>query len=164
MLDFSVYYYKGAAYRFDLVRPEQNEQVVKLLREFDPDLNELTPAEITILLNQYSTNNTYWLGLTDLATDTLVGVATLFVKRSFTQRRDKELFGLYADIEQVVVAEEARGQGVGRFMIGLVTDFAAHIGCRKVMLFCNDKNVTFYEKCGFEKMYNTMRMGLNAQG
>lgn len=160
MLDFSVYTYLNRHYRFDLVTPDQYEQVQKLLREFDPDLSGLTATEVEMLLNHYATNNTYWLGLTDLEDNKLVGITTLFVKRGLAQRQEKKLFSVYADIEQVVIDPDYTGKGLGRYMIGLVTDFARNIGCRKVMLFCNDKNVPFYEKCGFVKVYNTMRIGL----
>lgn len=59
-------------------------------------------------------------------------------------------------IEDVVVAEEVRGAQVGRQIVEQLIQLGRAQGCYKVVLNCGDRNVVFYEKCGFAKMANMM--------
>lgn len=60
-------------------------------------------------------------------------------------------------IEDVAVASEARGLGLGRLLIESLLSLGEELGCYKVVLNCSDANVAFYEKCGMYKAENQMR-------
>lgn len=60
-------------------------------------------------------------------------------------------------IEDVAVATEARGLGLGKLLIEDLLSIAEEKGCYKVVLNCSDENVAFYEKCGMYKAENQMR-------
>jgi glucosamine-phosphate N-acetyltransferase len=61
-----------------------------------------------------------------------------------------------AHIEDVCVKKEHRGQGLGKYMLSKLVSIAKEKKCYKVTLDCADTNVTFYEKCNFEKRGNQM--------
>jgi GNAT superfamily N-acetyltransferase len=58
----------------------------------------------------------------------------------------------YAVIENVVIAEHLRGQGLGRQLMAGTLDRARAAGCYKAMLLTGSKNPSthaFYRACGF---------------
>ena len=73
-----------------------------------------------------------------------MGTGTLFVEQKFIHSG-----GLAGHIEDVVVDSTIRGRGLGRIIIEKLKRIAFEAGCYKVILDCVDKNVPFYEKCGF---------------
>jgi len=52
-------------------------------------------------------------------------------------------------VEDVVVDSSTRGTGLGKMMVGQLTDMALAAGCYKILLNCAEKNIGFYEKCGY---------------
>lgn len=44
-----------------------------------------------------------------------------------------------------------RGKGLGRHLVKKLVDISRTEGCYKVILDCAEKNVGFYEKCGFTR-------------
>lgn len=70
----------------------------------------------------------------------------------------KLIHGLSAagHIEDVIVASEYRGQGLGRTMIDHLVATAKQQGCYKVILDCNDQIAAFYEGCGFVRRGSAM--------
>ena len=64
--------------------------------------------------------------------------------------------GLMGHIEDVVVDEKFRGQGVGAMMIKTLIKEAIIKKCYKVSLECRDEKVGFYNEQGIEKTGLTM--------
>lgn len=64
-------------------------------------------------------------------------------------------------IEEVVVHEDYRGQGIGEQLIKHITKYAfdTHT-CYKVVLSCFPERVKFYERCGFRNESITMRIDI----
>lgn len=60
-------------------------------------------------------------------------------------------------IEDVVVDEKYRGKHLGKRIIEELKKIATEHGCYKTILDCAEKNVKFYEKCGFIKKETQMR-------
>ncbi|KAK3242814.1 Glucosamine-phosphate N-acetyltransferase-like protein [Cymbomonas tetramitiformis] len=54
-------------------------------------------------------------------------------------------------IEDIVVKSTCRGKNLGRMIIAELKKIASDAGCYKVILDCDEKNVEFYEKCGYER-------------
>lgn len=59
--------------------------------------------------------------------------------------------GLVGHIEDIVVHKEYRKLNFGRYIIDQLKHIGEQVGCYKIILDCSEKNVPFYEKCGFEK-------------
>lgn len=61
-------------------------------------------------------------------------------------------------IEDVVVHKDYRGMKLGKKILEYMINKAKIFDCYKIILDCDEKNVKFYEKCGFEKKCVTMGM------
>ena len=51
-----------------------------------------------------------------------------------------------------------RGRALGHRLLRHVLAVCRQLGCYKVSLFCDDRNVGFYEKLGFKKHENNMAL------
>ncbi|MEM8645954.1 MAG: GNAT family N-acetyltransferase [Pseudomonadota bacterium] len=68
--------------------------------------------------------------------------------------------GEYAQVEELIVLEAARGKGVGATLITAVIDAARQRGCVEIGLYAVPRNQAFYEKMGFAFAGPDMRMTL----
>ena len=78
----------------------------------------------------------------------IVGFASLSIKNSLWQE------ALLANIDELVVAERARGRGVGGALLDAIVELARKNGCARVELdsaFHRTAAHEFYEHEGFEK-------------
>lgn len=85
----------------------------------------------------------------------IVGSATLHLQ--------KKLIGngsIAGFIEEVVVKEKYRNKKYGELLINHLLSEAKNFGCYKVVLNCFDERVAFYERCGFFRESNNMRINL----
>ena len=82
----------------------------------------------------------------------IVGSTTLFIEPKFIHHG-----GLVGHIEDVVVAKEFQGKGIGEKLIEVSLNFAKNCGCYKTILDCAEDVKPFYEKIGFKKHSNSMR-------
>ena len=87
--------------------------------------------------------------------DQVIGTATLILEHKFLHRG-----GTIGHIEDVAVHPEHEGKGVGRAVVSFLMDVARQSGCYKVILSCNDQNLAFYQKLGFRRHDNGMRIDL----
>jgi glucosamine-phosphate N-acetyltransferase len=67
---------------------------------------------------------------------------------------------LVGHIEDVVVAEKARGLGLGKEIVNFLVSRAKEAGAYKVILDTKEDTAPFYEKCGFRKHEIQMRLNL----
>jgi len=61
-------------------------------------------------------------------------------------------------IEDVVVDSTYRGKQLGKRVIDQLVHVGSLLGCYKIILDCSEKNVEFYNKCGFTKKEVQMAM------
>ena len=59
-------------------------------------------------------------------------------------------FGRVGKIENIVTCKSVRGKGLGKCIIELLKWLGWDRQCDQITLFCEDKNVKFYNKLGFE--------------
>ena len=59
--------------------------------------------------------------------------------------------GLVGHIEDIAVNPEYRGKQLGKVLINHLSALGSALGCYKVILDCDEKNVGFYEKCGYTR-------------
>ncbi|KAJ3052905.1 Glucosamine-phosphate N-acetyltransferase-like protein [Rhizophlyctis rosea] len=74
----------------------------------------------------------------------IVGAGTIFVERKFVHGN-----GLVGHIEDIVTLSDYRGLNLGKLVIETLKYVGKHTGCYKIILDCSDKNIPFYQKCGF---------------
>ena len=69
--------------------------------------------------------------------------------------------GEYAQIEELIVKDVARGKGVGARLVAAVIEVARQRGCTEIGLYAVPRNQLFYEKMGFSVAGPEMRMTLS---
>lgn len=86
----------------------------------------------------------------------VVATATLIIVDKFIHDG-----GCMALIEDVATHPNSRGCGFASIIVKELVDKAKLYDCYKVILNCNDNLVPFYEKNGFKRDGNLMRIDLN---
>ena len=81
----------------------------------------------------------------------VVGTATLLIEHKFINQA-----GRAGHIEDVAVAADRQGTGIGGALIRYLLARAAEAGCYKTILDCADDVVPFYERLGFRRRTNGM--------
>ena len=81
----------------------------------------------------------------------VVGAATLLVEHKFVNQG-----GRAGHIEDVAVAADQQGRGIGQALIRYLLKRAAEAGCYKTILDCADDVLPFYERLGFRRRTNGM--------
>lgn len=83
---------------------------------------------------------------------TVVGTAALLVERKFIHEG-----GLAGHIEDVAVAADFQGMGIGRRLVGYLLEVAGRRGCYRTTLDCEADLVRFYAGMGFRRKGESMR-------
>jgi glucosamine-phosphate N-acetyltransferase len=118
-----------------------------LLFEFSNYKKEVTFEEFTTYINRHDQIRI----LVAVDENRIVGAGTIF-------KLDKLHNNPVGQIEDVIITESYRGKGIGKQIIDhLVKIGLDEMKCYKVILNCLDKNIRFYEKCGFEIVGSQMR-------
>lgn len=86
----------------------------------------------------------------------VIGSTTLLIEPKFIHKGGK-----VGHIEDVVIAKEYQGTGIGEKLINFVLDHAKQNQCYKTILDSTDDVKQFYEKIGFKKHSNCMRFDHN---
>ena len=63
-------------------------------------------------------------------------------------------------IEDVAVRKKYQGKGIGQEIVKELVKYAKKKGCYKTILDCSDELIPFYEKIGFKRHSNSMRIDL----
>eukprot|EP01088_Endostelium_zonatum_P001235 TRINITY_DN11534_c0_g1_i1.p1 TRINITY_DN11534_c0_g1~~TRINITY_DN11534_c0_g1_i1.p1 ORF type:complete len:160 (+),score=27.41 TRINITY_DN11534_c0_g1_i1:104-583(+) len=84
--------------------------------------------------------------LEDVQKSKVIGCATLLVELKFVHN-----CGKVGHIEDVVVDSTYRGLNLGKLIINHLMQVGKAAGCYKIHLDCSEKNVPFYQKCGFTR-------------
>ncbi|WFD43784.1 glucosamine-phosphate N-acetyltransferase [Malassezia psittaci] len=77
--------------------------------------------------------------------DKLVATGTVFLEPKFLRN-----LASAAHIEDIAVDHTMQGKGLGKVLIQALTTLSEAQGAYKTLLDCNDDNVPFYNKCGYE--------------
>ena len=82
----------------------------------------------------------------------VVGSTTLLIETKFIHDGGK-----VGHIEDVVVAKQHQGKGIGEKIVSSLLEHAKKNNCYKTILDCSDDLKPFYEKIGFKRHSNCMR-------
>lgn len=91
-------------------------------------------------------DNHFTIVVTEIGCTDIIGTATLLVEPKLIHNMSK-----VGHIEDVVVDSHYRGKHIGKIMLEHLVDKSEKLGCYKVILDCDEKNVPFYSKCDFTK-------------
>lgn len=116
------------------------------------DLNENKAKDV---FNKIKSNPNH-LVFVVILDDKVVGSTTLLIEPKFIHQGGK-----VGHIEDVVIAKEFQGSGIGEKLINFVLEYAKKNDCYKTILDCSDDIKPFYEKIGFKKHSNCMRFDHN---
>jgi len=148
--------------RSDLViRPATVADLPAVLALYaQPDFDDgdvMTPAEAVGFLDRFAAYPDYTLYVA-LDGDVVVGSFALLVMDNIGHRGAPS-----AIVEDVVVAPDAQGRGVGAAMMRFALGASRHKGCYKMMLSSNTKRErahAFYEGLGFARHGYSFRIDL----
>jgi glucosamine-phosphate N-acetyltransferase len=82
----------------------------------------------------------------------IIGAASIIIEQKFIHNG-----GRVGHIEDVVVAKEFQGKGIGQKIVHSLLKYAQKQGCYKTILDCTDDLIPFYKKLGFKLHSNSMR-------
>lgn len=138
--------------------------ILRELKEEDYDngyikcINELTsPVDITkeTFLNRLTLmknkKDYYVVVAQDPKTRNILGSGTIFLEYKFIRG-----CVIKGHIEDIVVLGEKRGLGIGKRIVEHLLDYGKRNNCYKIALVCEQKNIKFYEKCGFNEKEHEM--------
>lgn len=83
----------------------------------------------------------------------IIAVGSLLVEQKLIHK-----FGSVGHIEDVVVSKRFQGKGYGKILMEHLVQLAKVMKCYKCILNCSSENISFYEKCGFQK--NQLQMAM----
>lgn len=105
----------------------------------------------SIPYNIISSNPDYYIYVAE-KDEKIVGMATIFIEQKFIYSGSR-----VGHIEDVVVDSNSRKMNIGKNLIDKCIKTAKLRNCYKVVLDCDEKNIPFYSKCGFEKFGTSMK-------
>lgn len=113
--------------------------------------SQIDPADARAILEQLDRNPDATVAVAERE-GRIVGTATLFIQHKF-------LYGgsTFGSIEDVAVAVDQQGTGIGRALINHLLARAQEANCYKTVLYCEDEVLPFYAKIGFRRTTNGMR-------
>jgi len=76
----------------------------------------------------------------------IIGTGTLLIENKVIHN-----MGLVAHIEDIVIHNNYRKQGLGKKLIDELINISIQSNCYKIILDCNEKNVNFYQNSGFKQ-------------
>jgi len=111
------------------------------------EIGNVSKAQFLERFNYLKQHNHEYFTLVILSPeDRVVGAGTIFIERKFIRNT-----GLVGHIEDIAVNKNQQGKKLGLRVIQALKYVGANRGCYKVILDCSEKNVPFYEKCGFTR-------------
>lgn len=123
---------------------DYNNNYLDLLNQLtDVNKDEISFNEFKLFLDNL--DNSHIIKVIEL-NNKIVASGTLLIENKIIHK-----FGKVGHIEDIVVDENERGLGLGKKIIDHLTKLAKDAGCYKSILNCNESNIKFYEKCGYNK-------------
>jgi len=134
------------------IRKAKFEELDGICRVLDEGFGDVTPA---IRYWWRIMENSKIYTVVAVLRGEVIGTASLHVLEKLLHT------GSYSGlIEDVSVLKGYAGEGVGQKMIDELVSVAKEMRCYKVILNCDKKLESFYEKCGFEKKEIQMRIDM----
>jgi glucosamine-phosphate N-acetyltransferase len=114
--------------------------------------SSLSPKKAKAIFKTISSDKNYKIYVAELDSK-IVGAATIIIEQKFINEGGK-----VGHIEDVAVRKKYQGKGVGQEVVKALVAYAKKKGCYKTILDCSDELIPFYEKIGFKRHSNSMRI------
>ena len=108
-------------------------------------VGNITYEDFDTFVNNLSKNHIVYV-IEDIKNKKIIGTGTCFIEPKIIHNCKS-----VGHIEDVVISNDVRNLGFGKLLIQKLTKYSFDNNCYKVILNCDEKNITFYEKCGFKK-------------
>lgn len=131
------------------VRTEHVRAVIKLLQDISSYLPDADEDELILKHLQQS----FVFSVVAVLKEHVVGYASSLI---YTNIRG----GSMMFIEDVVVDSSLRNRGIGNRLLTHLRGVAEGKGCYKITLCCQDRNIRFYESCGYHLVGSEMKLKL----
>jgi glucosamine-phosphate N-acetyltransferase len=148
---FSPNYLKWEEEKEIIIRPlhleDYNKGYLFLLKQLT-DIENLNEEKFQKRFKelQLEKNVYFIIVLEDIIKKRIIGTGTIFLEKKIVHGA-----GLCGHIEDVVIDENYRGKKLGQRIVEHLIYLAKKNHCYKIILNCSEKNISFYEKCGFKK-------------
>jgi glucosamine-phosphate N-acetyltransferase len=106
--------------------------------------------EFNLFLNELPLNQHIFV-IYDSNKNKIIGCGSIIIENKIIHN-----FGKVGHIEDIVIDSNYRNYGLGKMIVNFLVNFAKSKNCYKVILACNDFNLEFYKKIGFNKKDNLM--------
>jgi len=116
--------------------------------------NDISHAKKILGIVQKSESHKIFVAV--LENKQIIGTVTVFVEQKFIHDGGK-----ICHIEDVATRNGYEGKGIGSALVKKAINFAKKIKSYKIILSCNEKNQSFYEKLGFRKYEMSMRYDIS---
>ena len=93
---------------------------------------------------QYDAINAEIYIIRDINENKIIASGSILIEKKFIHKLSS-----IGHIEDIVVDSNFRGLGLGKQLLNHLSSISKERGCYKVILNCSEKNIKFYEKCGF---------------
>ncbi len=139
-----------------LSRDDYDKGIIELLGQLTSiDKNKIPKDKFDQYVDELNSSNDRITKIIEY-NDIVIGAATLIIEKKLIHN-----LGKVGHIEDVVVHNDYRGNGLGKLIIDQLTKTAKDVGCYKVILDCDPKNAPFYQKCGFTEKGVEMALYFN---
>ena len=132
-----------------LQKTDYNNGIIELLGQLTSiSKDKITQVNFDEYVDSLSKNNNHFTIVVEDCKNgsKIIGTSTLLIEPKLIHNISK-----VGHIEDVVVDSNYRSHGIGKMMIDHLTNKGELMDCYKVILDCDEKNVGFYEKCGFKR-------------
>jgi len=133
-----------AAYHIRTLRREDLGRLEYLLNQLST-VGEVPSERVQVFFDSVAGSKTHTVFVVADSQDRIVACATLIIEPKLLHQGR-----CVGHIEDVVVDLTLRRQGVGRFMITHIIEYARTHDCYKVILDSSEQVAPFYEKCGMK--------------
>jgi len=115
-------------------------------------MTELTEVEFRTVLNKIDTFGKIWLLIED-ESHKIIGTSTILFEYKFIHDG-----GVVAHIEDIIIKQDYKNRGCGKFLLHFLKKQAQEKGCYKMILNCANDYINFYKKCGFTESNTEMEI------
>ena len=131
-----------------------NNYLELLSQDFTIEPSKISFFEFCNYVDTLNENHKIYV-ICDVNNNEVIGSVTILIETKLIHN-----LGKVAHIEDVIIDNRNRRKGFGKLLINKCLEYAKKQKCYKIILNCSDKNISFYEKCGFTKKENEMALYL----
>lgn len=111
-------------------------------------VGELSDKTFTAIIQQWIQNKHIYkpIIIVENESERVIAIGTLLIELKLIHDGGK-----VGHIEDIAVNDKYQGKGLGKILLEFLKNVGVLENCYKVILDCDEKNVEFYNKCGFKR-------------